>query len=231
LRLADLELGDRVMVVRTRGASSKPDTTSWKSEAISEQNLLRFDARVPPPRNGIERIFLMGQRDVVFVSPVESMSVARVIDKGPDAKRGQPKARGLLSVDYRATRISAGLAEAYPSLSSLISGVVRLDATLELIGGQLQLDGRLRCKTAGAATKVLRFLETIRDAGKEASAYAELLGALELERQGDAISIRWPLPRDVVAAWIHGSTQPPAPDRPPKAADSPTEPDHSEEQP
>jgi hypothetical protein len=205
IRVADFEAGDRVTVIRSAEAPPDPDAIAWKKLESGHDSVVQFDARMPPRRGGTARILVVDKRDAVFISPVEQMSVARVLERGPDARRGQPEARGLISLDYRARRLTPTLERSFPSLGRLISGVRRMSAIVNLVGGKLELDGRIRCKHATAAAKVLRFLETIRAAGKERARYSELLGTLELELADNTVNVHWPLPRESVARWIHQS--------------------------
>jgi hypothetical protein len=211
IRLADLEAGDRVTVVRSAEAQRDPDSLTWKKHESEYESVVRFDARMPPRRGGTAQILRVGKRDAVFITPVEQMSVARVLERGPDPRRGQPEARGLISLDYRARRLSPTLEMRFPSLASLISGVDRMSGIVNLVAGKLELDARIRCKHTTAAAKVLRFLETIREAGKHRQRYSELLGALELELAESTVSVRWPLPRESVARWLHEDKPEPAP--------------------
>jgi hypothetical protein len=215
LRLADLDAGDRVMVVRAHRKPVKPDPIAWTSGGAAIAGVQHFDPKVPPARSGTGRIFRVGARDAVFVSPVEVMSVDRVMRRGPDPDRGQPEARGLLSLDYRARRLSPGLENRFPSLSSLVAGVERINATVAVTGRQLDLEGRIRCKTPQAAIKVIRFLETIQNLGTRNKGHRELLAALRLERAAATIQLRWALPREAVVAFLTPPEEPGA-ERPPE---------------
>jgi hypothetical protein len=48
---------------------------------------------------------------------------------------------------------------------------------------------------------VERFLDTVRAAGKRS--HGALLEGLDVRREASTVSIQWPLPRDVVARWLH----------------------------
>ena len=89
-----------------------------------------------------------------------------------------------------------------PSLASLVAGIERVNATVEVTGGRLDLEGRIRCKTPRAAIKVMRFLETIQNLGARNQRDRELLAALQLERAAATIQVRWPLPREAVVALL-----------------------------
>jgi hypothetical protein len=138
------------------------------------------------------------------VSPVEVMSVELVVSNGPDAERGQPEARGLVSVDYRARALSPALTNRFPSLAALIAGIVRINAIVDVTGKELALDGRIRCKSPADATRLERFVATIIAAANERPRHRHLLGELRLEREGSVVHVRWPLPREAVQALLGG---------------------------
>ncbi|HHH29686.1 MAG TPA: hypothetical protein ENK57_15260, partial [Polyangiaceae bacterium] len=220
MRMADVEHGDRVMVVRSikqRGHQEPvvaPDPIAWTKESTAFGDITRYLAKSPPTRDGTERIFTFDDRTAIFVSPVESYSVERVLERGPDADRGQPAAKGLVSIDYRTGKLSAAHENAYPSLAALVAGVVRVRATVDVVADQLELDARIRCKTNTAAAKVSRFLETIVGATARRPRYADLLKELKIERSESVVTIAWPLPRAVVAALLVDSTGPVPPPSP-----------------
>jgi hypothetical protein len=246
LRMADVEAGDRVMAIRTMKTRSvgdskptpavEPDSIAWKREDTEREDLARFVARGTTPRGGTERIFTFGEREAVFVSPVESQSVERLLREGADSERGQPVATGLLSLDYRTGKLSHEHENAYPSLAALVAGVIRMRATIDVVADRLELDGRIQCRSIATATKVELFLDTIRTATARRPRYAELLADLKLKRSESVVSIQWPMPRAVVAALLVDATptpttvpktpapNPPAPTTPPPTTPAPATP-------
>ena len=230
LRASDIEAGDRVTVVRTierrndDGSPAPdpivPDPIAWDKSNTAVSGVTRFRLKRAEqragkesdrqqrgvPRGGTAAIFAMEPRTKVFVSPIEVASVERVLRKGPDAKRGQPEARGLMSLDYRAQKPSVALTERFASLAGLIVGIVRISAIVEVTGKTLQLEGRIRCRGARAAEKILRFIETIKAATASRPRYAGLLDELEIVREGGVVQLRWSLPRQAVRALLIGDT-------------------------
>jgi len=223
LRLSDIVAGDRVMVVRSikqrqtsggelRGRSGiEPDRIAWTPSETTIDGLTRWQAKATAgattdstatPRDGTSHIFTFGDRDAVFVSPVEVHSVERVLRRGPDPQRGQPQARGLVSIDYRARSLSPTLRNRFPSLAVLIAGIVRINAIIDVTGKRMQLDGRIRCKTNRAAKKVVRFIETIRLATAKRPRHAELLTELTTDLEDKVVHLRWPLPRTVIRGLL-----------------------------
>ncbi len=224
LRLADFESGDRVMVVRAHDEPVEPDSLAWSRQSSEVEGVHIFDPLAAPARSGTGRIVRVGKREVIFVSPVEVTSVDRVLRRGPDPERGQPEARGLMSLDYRGRRLSPGLENRFPSLASLVGGVERVNATIEVTGHRLELEGRIRCQTPKAALKVIRFLETIRTVGGRNERYRELLDALQLERAAATVQVRWRLPREAVILLLTPTDEtgpPPGPEPPPPGPPSP----------
>ncbi|MBW2458696.1 MAG: hypothetical protein JRI68_29630 [Deltaproteobacteria bacterium] len=234
LRLADFETGDRVMVVRAHDEPVKPDSIAWTHRSSVVEGVQIYEPKVAPARSGTGRIIRVGKREAVFVSPVEVASVDRVLRRGPDPERGQPEARGLMSLDYRGRRLSPGLENRFPSLASLVAGVERVSASIEVTGHRLELEGRIRCKTPKAAIKVIQFLETIRTVGGRNERHRELLEALRLERSAATVQVRWRLPREAVILLLTptGETEPPpGPQPPPPGAPSPDPPDANQPEP
>ena len=239
LRMADVEAGDRVVVVRqAREAGGKaeaeepmvsPETLDWSREDTALDDVVRYVARGVIPRAGTERIYLVGDRAAVFVSPVESHSVERVLRRGPDAERGRPVARGLLSLDYRTGALSPPHVTAIPSLAALVAGIARMAAVVDVVGDRLELDGRIRCTSPAAARKVHRFLTTIVEATRDRPSYDELLTGLKLEVVDQTVQLRWQVPPALIRALILASAPPPAPapptdERPPLPLPAPEPP-------
>ena len=202
------------------GGPPAPDPLGWRSQPRRGAEAARCEPRKAPARRGTARILRMGKRDLVFVSPVETMSVERVLRRGPDAERGQPEARGLLSLDYRARGSSVELQDRYPSLAAVVSGVIRVHATVEVSGRELKLEARIRCKSAAATDKVMRFFDTITSALRESKRYSAITERLKLARDGSTVSLRWPLSREAALALIGR----PDDATPPRIEPPPTEP-------
>lgn len=201
LRLSDLEAGDRVLVVESKAVPA-PDPTTWqKGEAPLPEGVTAFRANGEPPRASTA-IILRFADAAVFATPVQAPSVERVLRAGPDHDRGQPEARGMLSLDWRARRLSEAFHARFPSLASLVDGIDRVRAHVALTGATLELEGRVLCKSDQQAARVERVLEAIRATGQEVERYAELLGALRLERVASALHVRWPVPPAAVQAWL-----------------------------
>jgi hypothetical protein len=216
-RLADAEAGDRVVVVHTARPKKKsdegelvPDTISWEERSADGEGIRRFVARVPPRRDGTARIYLFGDRDAVFVSPVEAMSVERILQRGPDPRRGQPEARGLFSLDYRAGRLSPDLERRFPALAGLWHGIDRVRAIVDLASDGLALDARIVCHDPRAAEKVHRFLATIREASLASQRFGAALENLAVEQNGATVIVRWPVPTSLVVELLALSDAPDA---------------------
>lgn len=206
VRVSDLDVGDRVMAVHYRRpagdasapGSLEPDTIAWERLPTAQPKLSLFAARDKPSRTGTALIALMGSDQAAFASPVEAQSLRRLLRTGPDPERGQPTAEGLVSIDYRARRLTPRLENRFPSLAALIAGIDRIRAIVSLSGAKFELSGRIHCKSTGAAVKVEQFLATIGAASKARPELEELLGALKLERNDRTLIVRWPMPTSLV---------------------------------
>lgn len=212
LRLSDALAGDRVVVVESAAAPTEPDPVAWSPVPSSAEEVRIFDAILPPRRSGTARIVRIGDDVTVFVSPVEIDSVARVLRQGPDPGRGEPAARGLISLDWRTKRPSVQMQNRFPSLAALLRGVVRVRATVTLHGDHLLLEGRMQCRHEPAAAKALRFLQTFVDTARMIDRYRAVLKSLALSRAGTTIRVRWPVPPELVLALVRGPDSEPAPD-------------------
>jgi hypothetical protein len=215
LRVADLDEGDHVMVAQhkhKRGKDLAPDALAWRRQKTALAGVRRFLARNPADRAGAARIFTVEPHAAVFVSPVEEYSVERVLERGADPQRGQPEARGLMSLDLREPHLGPRNARRYRSLAHLLEGIVRVRAVLDIHGGELALAGEMRCESPRAAQRVERYLATIKGAPTR---FREQLGAIELERSGAVVRIRWEVPREFLLSLFRDEEPPPPSPTPP----------------
>ncbi|WP_437658858.1 hypothetical protein [Sorangium sp. So ce1182] len=215
LRLADLEEGDRVVVLEGRMAGLAPDPDRWEAAPPPLGGVAVFDRRGDvDTRAEAARIIALGDRAVALVSAVEVSSVARVLRDGPDARRGDPSAEGLVSLDLRARRLPIHLARRFPSLGALVAGVERVRAVASLDDEGVRLDAELVGVDPAGAARARRFLEVLRDNVEDAR-YAGLMKALSVEQVERTVRLRWLIPAPVVLALL--SRRPaaePAPDAP-----------------
>jgi hypothetical protein len=211
LRVADFGAGDRVLVVEAAERGSlAPDSAAWERHVTGAAAIARYAGRRPAARDGTAEIVTLGEKTTVFVSPVEVMSVRRVLGRGPDAERGQPAASGLLSVDYRPSRPSAEIENAYPSLAALLRGIERVRATVDITGQRLDIDGTISCRNERAAERVSRFVETIQQGGSARPELGSLLGSLTVRRAERTVLVRWPLEREAVLVLLRQTRDPEA---------------------
>ncbi|WP_437276580.1 hypothetical protein WME90_35800 [Sorangium sp. So ce375] len=214
LRLADLEEGDRVVVLEGRMAGLAPDPGRWEAaraaqEGVAVDRVTVFDRRGGAggvhvaSRADTARIIALGDRAVALVSAVEVSSVARVLRDGPDARRGDPAADGLVSLDLRARRLPPYLARRFPSLGALVAGVARVRAVASLHDDGVRLDVELVGVDAAGAAHARRFLEVLRD-NVEDVRYADLMKALSIEQVEDTVRLRWLFPAPLVLALLSG---------------------------
>ncbi|MGK4002350.1 hypothetical protein WMF31_06990 [Sorangium sp. So ce1036] len=203
LRLADLEEGDRVVVLEGRMAGLAPDPGRWEEARARLGGVSIFDRRgaAALPRADVARIIALGDRAVALVSAVEVSSVARVLRDGPDERRGDPAAEGLVSVDLRGRRLPPHLARRFPSLGALVAGVERVRAVASLHDEGVRIDAEIVGVEAAAAERARRFLEVLRD-NVEDVRYADLMKALSIEQVERTVRLRWLFPAPVVLALL-----------------------------
>ncbi|CAN97047.1 hypothetical protein predicted by Glimmer/Critica [Sorangium cellulosum So ce56] len=210
LRLADLEEGDRVVVLEGRMAGLTPDPGRWEPAPAAQEGgaadrVAVFDRRgaVAGSRADTARIIALGDRAVALVSAVEVSSVARVLRDGPDARRGDPAAEGLVSLDLRARRLPPYLARRFPSIGALVAGVARVRAVASLHDEGVRLDVELVGVDAAGAARARRFLEVLRD-NVEEGRYADLMKELSIEQVESTVRLRWLFPAPLVLALLSG---------------------------
>src|SRR4029079_17075877 len=97
-----------------------------------------------------------------LTTAVEKAAGARTLQEGADARRGDPSAEGVLSVDVRAHRLPPGLERQYPSIAAVIAGVARIQSVADVDDG-LTCDGRIVGRSETGAQRALKFLEALRD--------------------------------------------------------------------
>ncbi|XXX74654.1 hypothetical protein WMF30_44090 [Sorangium sp. So ce134] len=206
LRLADLEEGDRVVVLEGRMAGLAPDPDRW-SRAPAAQGVQGgvavFDRRGDGVATRAEtaRIVALGDRAVALVSAVEVSSVARVLRDGPDERRGDPAAEGIVSLDLRARRLPLSLARRFPSVGALVAGVERVRAVASLTDEGVRLDAEIVGVDPAGAGRARRFLEVLRD-NVEDVRYADLMKALSIEQVERTVRLRWLFPAPLVLALL-----------------------------
>ncbi|WP_437764689.1 hypothetical protein WMF27_33995 [Sorangium sp. So ce281] len=205
LRLADLEEGDRVVVLEGRMAGLTPDPGRWEPAPAAQDGVAVFDRRggVAGSRADTARIIALGDRAVALVSAVEVSSVARLLRDGPDARRGDPAAEGLVSVDLRARRLPPYLARRFPSIGALVAGVARVRAVASLHDEGVRLDVELVGVDAAGAARARRFLEVLRD-NVEEGRHADLMKELSIEQVESTVRLRWLFPAPLVLALLSG---------------------------
>lgn len=200
-RAAEIDSGDHVAIFE--GKECMPDLARAKWGRVRSANARTaiFDRKGDAPRAGTARIINLGNRAVAFVSPVELDSVKRILDDGPDALRGNPRAEGVVSLDLRARPLSPALARRFPSFGHVAAGVDRVRASAVLVDEGVRIDAELIGRTREGADRAHRFLVALRDSGKEGR-YAGLFGALTLEPINLTVRIKWVVPAKLVLALL-----------------------------
>lgn len=165
-RAAEIETGDRVIVVEGKSCVPELARSRWETVRSGNARLRIFDRKGSAPRAGTARIMNLGNRATAFVSPVELDSVKRVLDAGPDAQRGNPRAEGLVSADVRPRPLSPRLAKKYPSIAAVLSGVERVRGTAVLVEDGLKLDAEVLARSPAGAQKAAKFLDAVRESLK-----------------------------------------------------------------
>ncbi|APR87344.1 hypothetical protein A7982_12693 [Minicystis rosea] len=165
-RAAELESGDRVTVIEGNTCMPELSKSRWEKVRSGNARVAIFDRKGEAPRAGTARIMNLGNHATVFVSPVELDSVKRIWDTGPDDRRGNPRAEGVVSIDLRPRPLPPGLAKRYPSIAAILGGIERVRGSAVLVDDGLKVDAQIIGITSQGADKAARFLEGIRDSLK-----------------------------------------------------------------
>ena len=181
-RAADLDAGDRVIVVEGKGCVPELAAARWERVRSANAKLRIFDRTLEAPRSGTARVINLGNRATVFVSPVELDAVKRVLEAGPDPRRGSPSAEGLLSFDLRAGRLPPALEKKYPSIGAVLAGIERVQGSAVLVDDGLKIDVQVRGASDAGAERAARFLEAMRESLEKSPRFAALLKDGRVER-------------------------------------------------
>jgi hypothetical protein len=201
LRLADIVSGDRIIVAEGRLGTSKPDLTQWVPAPSVVGDVAIYDRKSPASRASTARVVAIGDRALAFVTPVEVASVERVLVEGPDEKRGDPPAEGVISADLRARRLPPALELRFPSIASIVAGISRIRATAVLVDEGAKVEAEIVARSSGAAERTLKFLTALRD-NVEDPRYAEAIGAVKLELVGTIVRLRWVVPAKMLLGLL-----------------------------
>ncbi|MRG95219.1 hypothetical protein [Polyangium spumosum] len=204
LRAADAEAGDRVLVVEGDVEDVRPDPGIFRLvDPPIADDVRTWERRGPLGRATTARIHAFGTRMIMFVTPVEADSVARVLEEGPDDRRRDPAAEGLVSVDLRARRLPPSLERRFPSIASIIGGLDRARASAVMVGDALRIDAEITAGTGQAAGKAENLLRALREGG-QGSRYAALFEDVRIERIDRSVRVRWDFSSEVLRAMLEG---------------------------
>ncbi len=201
-RAQGLDDGDRIIVVE--GKSCMPDLAGARWERVRSTNgrLRIFDRAGEPPRGAMARIMNLGNHATAFVSPVELDAVRRVMSAGPDPKRGNPTAEGLVSFDLRAHRLSPSLETKYPSIAAVIAGIERIRGSAVLVDDGVKIDADVLGASKTGAERAARFLEAMRDNLAKGPRFGDLLKDVRIEQVEKTVQVRLTLPAKAVLALM-----------------------------
>ncbi|MEP7126989.1 MAG: hypothetical protein ABJE95_39015, partial [Byssovorax sp.] len=210
-RVGDLDAGDHLVLVEGP-ASCAPelDRASWRPEPSRNKAVKIFERVDPARRAGTARVLVLGPQATAFVSPMEVDSLTRILADGPDARRGNPIAEGVVSLDVRAARLPPALEQKYPSIAAIIAGLERVRGTAVVVDEGVQLDVQILSPTAKGAEKALRFLSALRD-NVEDPRVAQVLRKVSIEQIEGTVRIRLLLPGKVVLLLLSGLADAPPP--------------------
>ena len=209
-RVRDLDAGDHVVLVEGSSCTPELDLANWKEQPSRNKSLKIFDRVDPPRRAGTGRVIVFGDHAAAFVSPMELDSVARVLEVGPDARRGNPVAEGVVSLDVRADRLPPSLEQKFPSIAAILAGLERVRGTAVVVDEGVQIDVQILSPTAKGAEKALRFLTALRD-NVEDVRLAAVIRKVSIEQIEGTVRVRLLLPGRAVLALLADREEPDPP--------------------
>jgi hypothetical protein len=195
LRVADLEAGDRVIVVEGKDCAPKLEDTAWDTAKIGTATVR--DRLNDPPRAATSRIAIQGSRFVAFASSVERDSLGRVLAKGPDQQRGDPSSEGVVSFDARSRPLAPDQTKRFPSIARVLRGVSRVRGSAVVLDEGLRLDGEIACTDTTSAKRAAGFVLALRE-NAESDRARELLKRLTIETIDKTVRYRWLVPADAI---------------------------------
>ncbi len=209
-RAAELDVGDRIVVVEGRTSMPELSAARWQRVRSPNGRLRIFDRKEEAPREGTARIINLGNRAAAFISPVELDAVRRVLGDGPDEKRGNPAAEGLVSVDLRAGRLPPALERKYAAIGSVLAGVERVRGSAVLVDEGVKVDAQVLGASVAGAERAARFLEAVRDSLAADPRFAAAAKDVRIELVARTVQVRLTVPAKAVLGMM-GAEEPAAP--------------------
>ena len=205
---AEVDSGDRVIVLEGKECMPELGRARWEKIRSGNAKVTIFDRKGEAPRSGTARIVNLNNRATVFVSAVELDGVKRVLDDGPDEKRGSPTAAGLVSVDLRARALPPGLAKRYPSIAGVLAGIERIKGSAVLVDDGLKLDAQVLGKAPAGAERAAKFLEAMRGSLLEGR-FAEAAKGAKIEVVERTVEVKLTVPAKALLAVVSGDEKVP----------------------
>ncbi len=213
---AEASEGDRVIVVEGRRCMPELPAARWERVRSANGKVRIFDRRDEAPRAGAARIMNLGNRATVFVSPVELDAVKRVLDAGPDERRGNPAAEGLVSVDLRARPLAPALAKKYPSIGAVLGGIERVRGTAALGDAGLKIDAEVVGRTPAGAALAAKFLSALRETLTASPRFGDAVKDAQVEQVEKRVNVKLTLPSKLLLALLSGAEPAPSAEPTPK---------------
>lgn len=201
-RLADLEAGDRVLVVEGDVEDLRPDAALFQVlDPPLSDTIKTFERRGPLSRDATARIHLLGGRTIMFVTGVEVDGVERVLVRGADPGRRDPPADGLVSADLRGRRLPPGLERRFPSIAAIVRGVMRARASITMVEEGLRAEVDISAVSQASSAKLDGFLNALREGG-QGSRYAALFDGMRIERIETTVRVTWVVPLEMLRKLV-----------------------------
>lgn len=212
MRVSNLEVGDRVVALEGDMKGLEIDSLSFRETKTANNRVHVYLRRDEVTRDDFGAVVVLDQRALVFVSPVEIDSVLRVLGRGPDERRPDPSADGVVTVDYRPHRLSRSLEKKFPAVGRIIAELESVKGNLDVGDKGVVVDATFMARSEGGAGHVRRFIEVLRDNTVDTGLSAALRN-IEVDAASTTLHVKWVLPPEVVLGALarrHEASETPA---------------------
>lgn len=197
MRVSNLEIGDRVVALEGDMKDVDVDTGAFREEQTNNARARLWVRRDDVSRDDFGAVIALDKRALVFVSPVEIDSVLRVLSRGPDERRPDPSADGVVSIDYRPHRLSRSLEKKFPSVGRIIAELESVRGTVDVQDKGVVVDATFMARSEPGANHVRRFIEVLRDNTVDTGLSAALRD-IDIDAASSTLHMKWTLPPEVV---------------------------------
>jgi hypothetical protein len=150
---------DRVLALQGRFEPLRPTPSGFSGPTDLGADVRYWESRAPTPRDGVARIYALGERGLVFVSEAEIDAVERILDGLGSSRRLDPPEEGTLAIAARPALLArAGVGGTLADMlndAKTLQLVVHLDSDGVTLAGALALDSAEKARSLAAAAQLV----------------------------------------------------------------------------